>query len=99
MDDTIMEFPITIATPKTEDIESLMVIDTQKERRIRREFFQGLFLCLCFLPTLVCVCVFLYFDLSFMGSIRFAINYAINFVLTRLLKTLNTGNLIYLITD
>jgi hypothetical protein len=99
MDDFIMEFP---STPKIEDIESSLpqlVIDTRKERRIRREFLQGLFLCLCFLPVLVCVCVFLYFDLSFMGSIRFAINYAINFVLTRLLKTLNTGNLIYLITD
>lgn len=99
MDDFIMEFPATITVPKTEDIESFVVIDTQKERRIRREFFQGLFLCLCFLPVLVCVCVFLYFDLSFMGSIRFAINYAINFVLTRLLKTVSTGNLIYLITD
>ena len=99
MDDLIMEFPATIIIPKTEDIESFIVTDFQKEKHIRREFLHGLFLCLCFLPAMGCICVFLYFDLSFMGSIRFGINYAINFVLTRLLKAASTGNLIYLITD
>jgi hypothetical protein len=63
-----------------------------------KAFFKSMFLCLCFLPTLFVIGVFLYFDLSFISSVRNAIDDAIDFVMERIVKELFTGNLIFWIT-